>query len=699
MSYLLAVQNGTPGVLALGTDDQSGRTPPSVEDSIPTHLPKIYIYAEKGPITPQLVVGTSRTKLYGANSFDPMSKFFNHQSLLSNVVNAQGNAHMIERIQPEDSATATLRISIDVLESTKDLYERLADGSIVRDADGIPVKNGEVVEGGLTIRWKARQIPKVNGESTFAAGTMTVGEMVDEETGQQSVELPVIDLEVPTFGHHGNNNGIRLWTQTTKSRQPLDDRNLTKDKVYPFRIGCMQRATDTSTPKAVNNLSGEQSMEVTWKPGHVGSLYENQMGLGDIFEAAYNDTKNKALPPTYGPFGAIHVYDDHVRELLRMVYEAEVPFINTDLHDITGDIDNELYLINLLSATNSNGVPYYATEILHDGVDTLRPSENSAVMARGGADGTMNDDLFADLVAERVSGYADETSRLLDPFRNPESIIYDTGFKLSTKYALLNAQMYRKDIAVILGTHDVDGVTLTPSQDSSLGISLRTRAQAIPESDHFGTHVMRVMIMLRSGVMLNSKYTKRLPLTFEIAHKAARYMGASTGRWKPGLGFGRAPLNEISMMTDLSETFTPYSVRNKDWSNGLVWCESYKLRSAFIPALKTVYDDDTSVLNSFFTMMACVELQKVGHRAWAEHVGDDKLTNEEFADSVDKYIVKHTQGRFDDRFVIVPTTYYTENDKANGFSWHTKITIYAGSMKTVATISLEARRFEDLETA
>lgn len=697
MSYLLAIQNGTPGVYALGTDDQSTRSQPTLPDSLPTHLPKVWIYAQKGPTTPQLVFGKSRQQMYGDVSFDSRGKFFNHQTAKSNIINNASNAQMIQRIKPEDGRVATMRIWLDVLETEIPLYERNADGSFVFDVDGFRVPTGSTTVG-VIARWVSTPInTDINGDSTFGAGSMTAGDMEDTAAGTQSVMFPMFDMEVPDFGEYGNHNGIRFWSPTLKSRVPVDDRLLKNKKVYPFRIGCMRRVDQRSTPKAVSTKDGVQYMDVCLKPDVLG-FADEQLFIGDNFTQRYNESNSRTQPPIFGPFNTLHVYNENIKQILSLVYDLEKAHINTDFHDITinGEEEDEIYLINLIGGTSSRGVPYFAFDLRYDGNNVIRPSENSAIMAQGGNDGTMSDDAFSDAVAEQVAGYADENNRLQDPVVNPESIIYDTGFNLNTKYALLQALTHRKDIAVILSTHDVTGVKLTANQESSLAIALRTRAQSYPESDYFGTHVMRCMIVGRSGKLVNSLYGKRVPLTFEIADKAAKYMGASNGRWKSGKSFGAAPHNEVTLLTDINETFTPYSVRNKDWSNGLVWCESFKLRSAFIPALKTVYDDDTSVLNSFFTMMACIELQKVGHRAWRQFTGTDNMTDEEFAKAVDKFIVANTQGRFDDRFVIVPKTSYTENDKANGFSWYTKITIYAGSMKTVATISLESRRVSDL---
>jgi hypothetical protein len=384
-----------------------------------------------------------------------------------------------------------------------------------------------------------------------------------------------------------------------------------------------------------------------------------------------------------------------VATVLGLVHAAELPYIDS-FSDFTG-ADDEAYLVNLLGGQSSAGVPYHAYQLVSSGTDVVRLSENSTIYARGGSDGTMNEDLFAQLVAEKVVEYADENSYLMDTAKYPESIIYDSGYPLETKKALCSFIAQRKDTFVVLSTHTVGQPALSASEQSSLAIALRTRLQMYPESEYFGTPVMRGMIVGRSGLLTGSQYRKRLPLTVEIASKAAAYMGASNGMWAKNAGFDAAPLNQVSMFTDIDVTFTPVSVRNKDWANGLVWVESYDRRSVYFPALHTVYEDDSSVLTGFFTAMACVELQKVGDRSRREFSGRSDLTNAQLIERVNKFIEDKTQGRFDGRFIIKPNTYMTSADVQRGFSWTTAIQIYAPNMKTVGTLSVEAFRIEDLQ--
>jgi hypothetical protein len=474
----------------------------------------------------------------------------------------------------------------------------------------------------------------------------------------------------------------------------VDDRLISDQKAYPFRMACIGRASELSTARVIETQSAEQFVNVTFKQDVIDRNTDSEVSIGNVFIQAYQNLNDPNLPPTYGPFGRLHVYNSQIEALLADFYAAEVPFI--DSFSDFDESEGEEFKFNFISGVSSQNVPYHSFQLVTGVSNSVRLTESSTIFAKGGADGTMNETNFATLVAEAVTEYANENSILQDSARYPESIIYDTGFPLATKYALCSFIAVRKDTAVVLSTHDVLGQELTASEESALAIALRTRLQMYPESEFFGTPTMRGMIIGRSGKLISSQYRKKLPLTMEIAAKAAAYMGAGNGKWKSGFSFDMAPASEVTMFQDVNVTFTPATVRNKDWANGLNWVESYGRRSLYFPALKTVYDNDTSVLNSFFTMMACVELEKVGERARRRFSGVSSLTNAQLVERVNRFVTENVTGRFDDRFTIIPDAYFTKADIARGYSWTLAIKIYAPNMKTVMTLSIESYRIEDL---
>jgi hypothetical protein len=685
------IVNAAPMTRMLGIEDLSTRALVPEPEAIPTHLPKIYVYAQKGPLDPQLVSGNSMTKMYGVDSFDLRKPWATHATVLANLINAKGNSIMMQRVKPADAnGPATIRLYLDVLPTNVPEYTRNTDGSYQLDTNNQPVPTGTTIAG-FQVKWVAAQISANN----FGAGATLAGDQTDATTHTQSQRFPIMDLEVSDFGAYGNNQGLRFWAPTSVSGIPVKASLLANEKVYPFRMACVARPDALTTPSVVQTTSAEQYVDVCLKPGTIDKTTDAQVYVGDVFIDAYQNLTDPSLPPQFGPFGRFKLYDDHVASLLEMFYTAETPYINS-FSDFTGDAD-ELFRFNMVSGTSSNAVPYQSFIVVSNASNGIYFTENTTVYAQGGSDGTMTETLFAELVATAVADYADDNSVLQDTAKYPESIIYDSGFPLTTKYALCSFIAARKDTAVVLSTHDVLGQQLTASEESALAIALRTRLQMFPESEYYGTSTVRGVIIGRSGKLINSQYTKPLPLTLEIATKAAAYMGASNGSWKAGFSFDQSPNNNVSMFTQVNVTFTPATVRNKDWSNGLNWVESFSRRSLYFPALKTVYDNDTSVLNSFFTMMACVELEKVGDRARREFSGVSSLTNAQLIERVNRFVTENTTGRFDGRFVIVPAAYFTEADIARGYSWTLPIKIYAPNMKTVQTLTIQAYRIEDLQ--
>jgi hypothetical protein len=354
--------------------------------------------------------------------------------------------------------------------------------------------------------------------------------------------------------------------------------------------------------------------------------------------------------------------------------------------------------MNFVSGVTSQNVPYHSMQFVED-TESVLMTQYTNIYAAGGSDGTISDANFATAVSAAMADYADPNSNVQDMAVNVESVFYDSGFPLQTKYDLIKAIALRKDTFVVLSTYVSGAAINTASEEHSIAVALRTRLQNYPESDYFGTPVMRGMIVGRSAKVYNSQYNKRLPLSLEIAIKSAKYMGAGTGKWKNGKDFDGAPGSIVDYMYDISITSVPASVRNKEWDVGLVWVQPYDRHSFFFPALKTVYDDDTSVLNSYLTALAICELNKINAAAWREFSGNSKLTGPQLVERVNNFVRLRAQDKFDGRFIIEPDAYLTDMDSKRGYSWTLPVKIYAANLKTVMTTYVQAYRVSDYQAA
>ena len=698
---MTTITNAVPKTVLLGIQDLSQRTVPNAPEQLPTHLPKIYIFAEEGPVTPQLVVGDSRTLMYGANSFDPLSDYYNHATVLANVVNAKGNAAMIQRVVPPDAAPpATLRIWMDVLQTNITNWQRNTDGSYKTDVNGnkIQVVGDKATIPGFKVKFVTEQIDVLeDGSDGFGKAETKVGDQVDGNS-TQSTRYPILDARVPSFGKKGNNKGMRLYATTIDDANPVDQRIIENEKTYMYQGSMLTRSTDTATGQLVATLTGNTSVPFSLKPKAMDRDFTERIYGGSIFIQKYQNLMSTDSPPQWGPFGEFKLYDSQIKEVHDLLYAAEIAYKDQfpGGTDFDGS-DDEQYRYNIMSGVSSYNVPYFTYEsVLGNGV---KLSSASTLWASGGTDGTMNNTVFDTLVAEDVVKYADRNDPLAANMPlYPESIIYDSGFGVATKKKLASFIAVRKDTFVVLGTHVAGQAALTADQESSLAVSLRATLQLYPESSVFGTSTCRAMIIGRSGVLLSGETDERMPLTIELASKAAAYMGASDGKWKSGAIFDKLPGAGIELFTDINVTVTSDLTKNNDWKNGLNWVENYTRKSVSWPALKTVYDNDTSVLNSFFNVMACVEIQKVADRVRRDFSGDISLTPAELVQNVNQAFIDRTAKRFDGKVNIVPETTMTGDDATRGYSWTSVVKVGANNMHTVEQFSIQSMRNEDLQT-
>ena len=641
-----------------------------------------------------------------------------------------------------------------------------------------------------SLAWKIDPIANdITNNTTFGAGAVGQGARVYMAT--PSRKIPVMDFEVASAGKWGNGAGIRLSAPNINSSIPFDTRLIKEQLTTMFRMHIVEKENDITAPMIIESRYGEQFIDFSLKPNAVNERTSQEIYLPSVFDDAYVD--KSTVPPTYGTFSDIFVYESNIDALLEELYMHERIVLRTEMGWETDDIDdmlpnpngfgNYLFAFNgnvpltgaaplisggndlsaysdevvfLKNQTNPEQNGYYRyqvasgqytmTKVEADGrytvnfftgvawngypYESIRMESGQALVnmagtelkstvthyALGGADGDMSLSNFDALVAQQVENYGDMIVKrnpqgdadpadvpldFMDTAKWPQSAIWDTGFTMPTKQKLLVPIGRRKDIWVALSTQEIGpGIRQnTASEESSIAITLQNAARLYPESEYYGTKTCRAIVVGHSGELTSSSWRGLAPMTVDLAAKVATYMGASNGAWKPGANFDISPKNMVTMFrTDtVNATFKNADVRNEDWANGLIWVQNFDRRSLFFPGIQTVYDDDTSVLNSLFNIIAVCELEKVCERTWRELTGIQTLTVAQFIERSDILIRDKVANRFDDKFIIVPETYLTEGDEQRGYSWSCKVNLYAPNMRTVGTYTIVSRRIEDYQ--
>ena len=687
------ITSAVPRTRTLGISDVSMRQ--VVRDVLPTpdHLPKIYIYAEKGPTEPLLVAPADAVTLYGDKTFDERSIFATHQTVLCNQVFKKGNVVMMQRIIPDDAPPpAAIRIVADVLLTNIPQYDRAFDDSYLLDTFGNLQPTGTFVVG-YDVIWKAIPIPlDGDGNTTFGQGPIMEGTRTNG-SGDTSIVYPIMDFLVSSVGSHGNNKGIRIFVPTNDSETAIKDSIIKNEGAFPFEIACVERPDQFSSSQIVDTVQADRSRTVSFKQYSIDTDVDMELYIGDVFVKSWSSDDDPTVSPIIGPFNKLKVYQDNIDKLLEDFIAKETPFFS-DNSDFTDD-NNSIYLFNMLTGVSSRNSPYYSYQINNS---SIRFNQNYTIWAKGGGDGTMSLPKFSKLVGNAVTEYLDPNSLLQQSAYHCETFIHDSGFALEDKYKLLAFISRRKDTGVILSTYTVGGRELSVGEESSIGRALSIRAMLYPESTYYGTTTCRAAVFSGYGECKAARYRYLLPLTIEIASKMADYQGASIGIWKEGKSYDNAANNRVRLFKKLRNCFRPANVRESDWNNGVNFVEYFDRADIYWPAMQTVYDNDTSVLNSLKTIVACISLQRAGQEAQRMFSGNASMTNAQYATEIVKYINEKVDGRFDGAYVIVPETYYTTQDLARGYSYTTKIKIYAPNMKTVQTLTVEAHRLTDLET-
>lgn len=694
------IVNAAPMVIDQGTRDLSTRVVPESVLEIPQHLPKFYIFAEKGKVGPVYIDhdAVSLTQMYGDKTFDVNSKYFTHQTVFLQAAAAAGNNCIVHRLAgPNAKDVANLALYLDVLPTQVPLYVKNTDGSVQLDGSGNPVVqvdsgNNPVLISGYKVKWVADKT--VAALDTYQRGLLNIrpGTQVDASTSVQSQQYPMFEFAASSPGEAGDELAVRLYAAAQTDIVPFPNNILSEGKLYPYYFQLV-KIVDTLTGKVNNvlNTFGAQYSKVVAKKNGIdpasGAVIDLAKVINDEFiNVPANQDKG---------IGVAYSYNNNLDTVLTMLYNAEKVIADTNRDSVINNVDSNNYALNIISFTSSNRSPYQAIKLIDD-VDSVRLTKNTNVFLSGSSDGTIDNDLLDSLVAADMDNYNNSLHEYNDLVMHPESIVYDSGFTLNTKKALCKIIARRKDTFVALSTYAHDAPSLTLSDQYSVGVALKTLIELYPESATFGTPVMRGIIMGGSGILINSLYTERVPLTFEVCYKAARYMGAKNGAWKNGFSFDRAPGSIVRNIKDIDVTWVPASTRNILWSTGINFVLNYKVRTQFFPALQTVYENDTSVLNSFFTAVAIAYLNKVAHAAWREFTGSVSLTNAQLEERVNTFVANVVKDKFDGMFVVIPNATVTELDNLRGYSWTLPIKLYSNNQKNVMTTFVEAYRMDSL---
>jgi len=531
-----------------------------------------------------------------------------------------------------------------------------------------------------------------------------------------STMYPIMEWRAKDYGKAYDNYGFSINTPF------LNDFNkvLAKaTKKYPYSFSIYTRPNEKSSGTVYRSLYGENEVEVLLASSPViDPSLEQRRDLLNVFKTEYYNEKDPIKP--YKPFAFLDpfIYDRNIELVLKKFLETEQEAINfepalypadnlyaknIDWYDFNAlnkeDLEDQFGLINPFTCKTSKNVKLQTVRLseerpkLRDNLKEVNMSVNKPIFLQGGSDGTLDDTHFEEAIKLELAKYADPDSEVQELAYAIESCIWDSGFTLDVKKELINIISIRKDTMVCLGTHTVDGSNPLPtSKARAIATALEARLKLNPESTYYGTSVARGIILLGAGELSTEDTGVTYPLTYDLMVKTARFAGAGNGKWKREYLFDHGENAVIRTMKNIVPEFIPMTIRPVLWNSNVIYPQRYDRENYFFPALQTVFANDTSVLNNYFTILALCDVTKVGFDVWKNFTGVISLTESEFKEQVENYATQLLSGKYARVINVTPECRITEADRARGYSYQLIFKLYANNMKTVCIYTTEVYR-------
>lgn len=709
----------TPRVILKGIRDVSRSKRPIEVTNLPQHLPLFFLLTEKSDVI-QIVGGNAARQIYGDKTFDANSDFYNHQTKGAEITMGNANQIMVYPIKLPNAKASSIRLSAELIPAT---VNNKVVTRVIYHADAIDASSDEDFGNGqINVAYR-------KGSATSKVTKEKLGELVDEAGVAyytDSIKLPIIDLVCESTGSYGNQFGITLDGPTQRDANPTDNVLADTLKNFIYRMTLVKKSTATANPSFIYNNHSDIYSDFVLQSGVVNTYTNKDISFPDVITSYYQETEDKDKPDSYGPFPKVALYQEHIEVLAEFLAKdyavtgiadngSQKVFTVPGIYGPKDDVSEDVYRINILTGVDWEGKKYETADFTSARkFGGVRLGSDSVIYGQGGNDGFPM--LLGAVDKLKLLQIYDETVRQIcdnftdvNPFydsaRYPFSNVWDTGFSLDTKMALMKPTGQHKRIWATVGTHAVadykDPATkqhfyyknaLTGAEEVAVGMRLKAAAMLIPESDEFGTPTVRIAICSRSGVMVDGSYRGRLPLTIELINKVSKYMGSGDGNWDIEYAFDQWPNNTVELMKDINVTYQSPNVYNKSWDAGIMWVQNIDMHTTFFPAFRTVYPDDTSILVSYINMIGCCYLERVCENVWRRLVGNGLLTSDQFIEHSNRLITEEVAGKFHGRFRIVPNTYFTDTDS---FMWNTEIDFYGNNMKSVGKFIINSRSMAD----
>lgn len=567
-------------------------------ETLPIHRPLYFMRTRKGPVGVPVWCNTKAeaVTIFGGDTFDPLNKtYFSDAALFLNETFKYNGAFIVRAAESDSEGTSAEQL----ISSTRVVYATY-------------------------------NIPE-SGSATVTISTEELADAADFKTlagDTQTKKYPLVAFRASSPGKWGDLVGFRFFYDNDKNKVAA----VTSLQCLRYGFTPVQKTSAGDIATVIADKFGQSSNQVMMKPDQIDPDTGVYTSFQQVVEGAFATGK---LPVE------IYVYHESFKTIGGLmisegkVTDAELGLTSGTIAGWDADQKTEAgHLVNILTGVARTDAAYAGITVTNTVL-----SDTKSVMLSGGQDGLITNDNIEHYITTVCSTNDGEipaltdgaqTLNLQDSARYPFTHVFDTGYTVATKKALMDVLDWREDVKAIISTQamyeTVNGslsakVTMnTQKEDRDIGFdasgNLRDYALTKRESILMGTEACRVTLVSQAGRLLTGA-KPWVPLTLWHASKKAQYQSKQYMDREPkGL-----PYSAVEMFSELNWTPSSEDTKADNWDGALNYVQYYSRNGLHYASIRSVYKYDTSVLVDDIFTDAIVYSKHAIRQLWAKYAG------------------------------------------------------------------------------
>ena len=407
-------------------------------------------------------------------------------------------------------------------------------------------------------------------------------------------------------------------------------------------------------------------------------------------------------------YGTRSYVDDLLGETTVQTDGTYGDFVAANENSVGGNDSTVGYMVNLCSLTDYQGIPFFAAELLDSiddlvtgdtkvrATDIITPTSDQPIFLGGGIDGHLEDWYIEEYIRAQIrSCIAGTQDYLNDYWHCPFNFIYDTGYSLKTKKAIIDMTVARDNMIAVISSQitwkkdasDIgDPVANSRMDDESIAASLRAYALLMREDVENATGACRTIIFTAAG-KTSDHDDKWVPYTLWYALKNAEYLNKPYIDQEPK----ELPYSSVECFTDTSWTAAQEETKARVWNSGVNYVQYYSMTGLHFASVRSVYWYETSILVDAGAVCALCFMKDVVRRSWSTWAGSTRRAAE-----LNKLITEDLDSRngymLHDKFRHKVRVYQTTEDMNLGFQRHVDVELWAAGQNRVWKATIICKR-------